>query len=134
MLRTVWGLFFLGSCVFNLSYTFTHPEFFEQFAEMAMFNVYVVVIEKMVMPYAEIFTVILGLFEFLVGVFVLGKNTYVKVGLYASLVFTILLIPVIPPYTYTNIVLAIVPIYLLRKKYPKMFFKELLNIFHHRGT
>ncbi|WP_147534783.1 hypothetical protein [Bacillus marasmi] len=134
MLRMIWGLFFLGSSVFNLTYTFSHPEFFEQFSEYALFNVYAVVIEKLVVPYAEIFTVLLVLFELFVGVFVLGKNNFVKVGLYASLVFTIVLIPVIPPYTYTNIVTAIVPIYLLRKQYPNVFYKDFVNFFHHRGA
>lgn len=134
MLRIIWGVFFLGSSVFNLSYTYSHPEFFEQFADIALYNVYVEIIEKLVVPYAEIFTVLLALFELTVGVFILAKNKSVRVGLYASLLFTVLLIPVIPPYTYFNIVVALIPIYLLRKQYPNVFYKDFSNIFHHRGA
>lgn len=134
MLRMVWGLFFLGSSVFNLSYTFSHPEFYEQFADMALFDFYADLIENIVVPYAEWFTVTLALFELAVGLFVLSKNVYVKIGIYASLFFTVLLIPVIPPYTYLNFVVAIIPIYLLRKSYPDPFYHDFTNMMHHKGV
>ncbi|WP_318508975.1 hypothetical protein [Bacillus sp. T3] len=131
MLRMVWGFFFLGSSVFNLTYTLSQPEFYQQFAEMALFKIYSDMIETIVVPYAEWFTIMLVIFELTVGILVLSKNIYAQIGLYASLLFTVALIPVIPPYTFVNFVVALIPIYLLRKSYPNPFYKDFSNLMHH---
>jgi hypothetical protein len=130
MLRMVWGIFFLGSSIFNLTYTRVHPEFYQQFADMALLSVYTDFIEKIVVPNAEIFTYLLVVFELAVGLLTLSKNIFVKVGLIASIIFILLLIPVIPPYTFVNLLVVIIPGFLIRKQYKYNVFREIITRKH----
>lgn len=115
-LRVVWGLFFIASGVFNFAYTMQNLEVYNEFADMALFSFYVNFIEDVVIPNGEVFTATLAVFELLVGGLILAKGMYAKVGLIASLIFTVALIPAIVPYTYVNILLALIPIMLFRNK------------------
>jgi hypothetical protein len=122
MLRALWGMFFLAGGIYNASYTMFHPELYQDMADISLLPIYTEFIEKVVVEYPIVFTSVLVGFELLAALLIFSKDIYVKVGLLATLIFTISLVPVAVPYTYLNILLAIIPIYLLRKNYSQSIF------------
>jgi hypothetical protein len=128
MLRTIWGVLFLGGSIFNGSFTMLHPEVYQDIANLSVLPIYTEFIENYVVEYPIVFTSLLVAFEFIVGLLILSKGVYVKVGLLASLLFTLSIVPAIAPYTYLNLLLAVIPVYLLRNKYPA----SIMKIFNRR--
>ena len=133
MLRIIWGTIFIGASIFNLSYTMFQPGLYQDIANLSLLPIYTDLIENYIIENPIIFTSLLVVFEFITGWLILSKGVSVKFGLIASLIFTLSIIPAIVPYTYVNIILAIIPLFLLRKKYTDSIWNLLKRKKHDLG-
>jgi hypothetical protein len=88
------GVFFLIGAIFNLTYTLRHgKEFYGGFAANAWFGPYRTLIQKVVIPHATLFTILLIAFQIVVCLMLLTRGSLVKPGLVAGAMFSVTVVP-----------------------------------------
>lgn len=88
------GILLLAGAIFNLAYTLRHSkEFYGSFAANAWFRPYRALIQRMVIPHAMLFTILLIAFQASVGLMLLTRGSLVNPALIAGAVFSLGVIP-----------------------------------------
>ena len=114
--RIAWGVFFLGSAVFNALITAPNAaQVYLSFAAMS-WPVAEQLVRHLVVPVGMAFTVLVAAFEITVGLLILRRRT-ARVGIAISLAWLAVLIPFLDGYGLVNIVLLAALLPLLRYDY-----------------
>lgn len=88
ILEIGFGLLYLIGAIFNIAYTLRHgDEFYGSFAENALLAPAKLLIEKVVIPRARLFTILLIIFQLAVAICILSRGPLVTPGLIAGAVF-----------------------------------------------
>ncbi|MBI9097531.1 MAG: hypothetical protein JEY91_03585 [Spirochaetaceae bacterium] len=115
--RIFLGLFFIVMALgVNLPFVVTQPYFVYEYGMGAWFSYYRVLTESIIGLNPKLFGVILISFELVTGLLLLGKDSRVKIGIFLSSGFILILVPLY----YSQIAWAIsIPgiLLLLRKNY-----------------
>jgi hypothetical protein len=83
------GILYLIGAIFNFLYTLRHgDEFYGSFADNAVLAPAKYLIQKLVIPHARLFTILLIIFQLIVAFCILSRGEFVKPGLIAGAIFT----------------------------------------------
>lgn len=116
VMRIAWGVFFLGSAVFNALITAPNAEqVYLSFAGMS-WPVAEQLVRHLVVPVGTAFTLLVASFEVTVGLLILRRRT-ARVGIVISLAWLAVLIPFLDGYGLVNVILIAALAPLLRHDY-----------------
>ena len=116
--KIAWGVFFLGSAVFNALITAPNAEqVYLSFAGMS-WPVAEQLVRHLVVPDGMAFTLLVAAFEVTVGLLILRRRT-ARVGIVISLAWLAVLIPFLDGYGLVNVVLIAALAPLLRYDYDR---------------
>jgi len=88
------GILFLISAIFNLSYTLRHgKEFYGSFVANAWFGPYKTLIRTVVIPHATVFTILLVVLLVSLALMILTRGNFVKPALIVGAVFSLAIVP-----------------------------------------
>ncbi len=136
--RSVIGTFYLGAAVFNLTYTLPGsdgPRFFDGYADGAWFPFLEDFMNDVFVPNAELFMVAVIVFEILVGVLILSRARLVDIGVGASVLWVLVVLPFLAwPYLLTNLVLAVVQALVAVRRYDTALWTLIARRFHEQTT
>ncbi len=83
------GVLYLIGAIFNSLYTLRHgDEFYGSFADKAILAPAKRLIQKVVIPHARLFTILLIIFELVVAFCILSRGALVRPGLIAGAIFS----------------------------------------------
>lgn len=93
-------------------------------------------VREVVQPNHQPLLVLVVAFELAVGVLILSRGRWVDVGVCASVLWVLVLIPFLLPFPMaaTNVVLAIVQGILLLRRYEAPIWRLIIDLFDKRGT
>lgn len=108
------GALYLIGAIFNSLYTFRHwDEFYGSFAEKAILAPARGLVQKVVIPHAKVFTILLIIFQVMVAICILSRGVLVVPGLMAGAIFCLGVVFVSNPGgTIVSLVMAILQFYL----------------------
>lgn len=116
--RGVVGGFYLAAAVFNLVYTLPRHDELDGYAEGAWFTFLEDFMWDVFMPNAVLFMLFVILVEAVVGVLILSSGAYVDVGVGASLVWVLVVLPFLAfPYLLVNVALMALQGVVLFRRY-----------------
>ena len=119
--RGVVGGFYLAAAVFNALYTVPktgEPDLLDGYADGAWFPVLEDFIRDVLMPNDQLLLVLVIVFEVAVGLAILNRGIWVDVGVAASLLWVIAILPFLAwPYLITNVVLVVLQGVLLLRRF-----------------
>jgi hypothetical protein len=119
--RGVVGGFYLAAAVFNALYTVPktgEPDLLDGYADGAWFPVLEDFMRDVFMPNDQLLLVLVIVFEVAVGLAILNRGIWVDVGVAASLLWVIAILPFLAwPYLITNVVLVVLQGVLLLRRY-----------------
>ena len=105
--RAIVGLAYLTAAVFNAIYTLPRSDELDGYADGAWFGFLGDFIRDVFMPNGVIFMTAVIVFEILVGVMVLSNGRSVDIGVTASVMWVLAVLPFLAwPYLITNLILA----------------------------
>lgn len=83
------GVLYVIGAIFNFLYTLRHgDEFYGSFADKALFVWSSQLIRGVIIPHAKLFTMLLIVFQLVVGLCLLSRGTLVRPGLIAGAIFS----------------------------------------------
>ena len=95
--RVFLGIFFLAMGIgVNLAFLLTQPDFVYVYGRNSWWPLYRTLTERIIGASTGVFGIALIVFEVLMGVFLLSRGVWVKIGLIATMVFVLALIPISP--------------------------------------
>lgn len=97
--RSVIGLVWIAGAVFNALWTPRYSEVFQSLAAEASIPVYRWLFGEVVGAHPVFWAVLLVIGEFLLGVLTLGKGRWGRLGLALGALWSLLLFPLVWPYT-----------------------------------
>ncbi len=108
------GLLFLIGAIFNASYTLRHgEEFYGSFAASAWFHPARKLVRNLVIPHAQLFTILLIAAQASIAVMILARGNLVQLGLISGAVFSLAAVPVSNvPGAIANFALVAIQLYL----------------------
>ncbi len=108
------GVLYLIGAFFNSLYTLRHgDEFFGSFADKAILLPARQLIQKVVIPHARVFTILLIVFQLTVAFCILSRGALVKPGLVAGAIFSFAVVFVSNTSgAIANLVMSVVQLYL----------------------
>jgi len=113
------GSLYIGGGVFNLTVTTSlltrDPSLYNKWVDRPLVPFYKPLFAEFVTPNAMLLTVLVALFELAIGVLIWSSGRYVKLGLFAGMLFNLLLAPMWIGQTVFNLVLAALHVPLLRQ-------------------
>ncbi|MGI9612000.1 MAG: hypothetical protein ACR2QO_03760 [Acidimicrobiales bacterium] len=116
--RAVVGLAYLAAAGFNTAYTLRRIDELDGYADGAWFGFLSNFMRDVFMPNGTAFMATVIIFEIGVGALVLHRGHYVDVGVAASVVWVLAVLPFLAwPYLITNLVLAPIQAILLLRRY-----------------
>ena len=114
IVRIILGIIYLMGAMINLRFALLTPGIYQTFADFAVIALYKTLWSSIVMPNITIWLLLVVVFEIIVGIFVLNKGSFVKIGLMGGIVFNLMLIPFWwSGWALINLLLALVQIILL---------------------
>lgn len=115
--RIFLGFFFVAMGVgVNVAFLLTQPSFVADYGREAWLPLYRTLTETIIAPRPRIFGILLILFEIAMGLLLLSRGAWVKVGLIGTMIFVLALVPIYV----TQIVWAVsmaANVYLLTKNF-----------------
>jgi len=115
--RIFLGFFFVAMGVgVNVAFLLTQPSFVADYGREAWLPLYRTLTETIIAPRPRIFGILLILFEVAMGLLLLSRGAWVKVGLIGTMIFVLALVPIYV----TQIVWAVsmaANVYLLTKNF-----------------
>jgi len=115
--RIFLGFFFVAMGVgVNVAFLLTQPSFVADYGREAWLPLYRALTETIIVPQPRIFGILLILFEVAMGLLLLSRGAWVKVGLIGTMIFVLALVPIYV----TQIVWAVsmaANVYLLTKNF-----------------
>jgi hypothetical protein len=125
--RIFLGFFFVAMGVgVNVAFLLTQPSFVADYGREAWLPLYRTLTETIIAPQPKIFGILLILFEVAMGLFLLSRGIWVKVGLIGTMIFVLALVPI----HVTQIVWAVsvaANVYLLTKNFDTGFVKMIAD-------
>lgn len=125
--RIFLGFFFVAMGVgVNVAFLLTQPSFVADYGREAWLPLYRTLTETIIAPRPRIFGILLILFEVAMGLFLLSRGIWVKVGLIGTMIFVLALVPI----HVTQIVWAVsvaANVYLLTKNFDTGFVKMIAD-------
>ena len=116
--RAVIGLAYLTAAGFNTAYTLPRADELDGYADGAWFGFLGDFMRDVFMPNGTVFMTAVIIFEIGVGALVLHRGRFVDVGVAASILWVLAVLPFLAwPYLITNLVLAPVQGVLLLRRY-----------------
>jgi hypothetical protein len=117
--RVLWGVFFVGSSVFNAAVTLPNPGFYRDFADLTFLPFYRSLLLQVALPNATLISALVVVFEFAVGVMILSTARAVRWGLICSGLWCLFVWPTMGWYTLWSPVLMAIPWLLMRREYDR---------------
>ena len=125
--RIFLGFFFVAMGVgVNVAFLLTQPSFVADYGREAWLPLYRTLTETIIAPRPRIFGILLILFEVAMGLLLLSRGAWVKVGLIGTMIFVLALVPIYV----TQIVWAVsmaANVYLLTKNFDKGLVKMIAD-------
>lgn len=91
------GVFYLVACLFNLFHTINHTQYLWAVClENVHFSFYKEFLEQIVIPNEQLIILLVVVFEFIVGVLILSKEIFVKIGLLLAIFWVLIIAPFLP--------------------------------------
>lgn len=116
--RTIIGFAYLAAAVFNTIYTLPRSDQLDGYAEGAWFGFLEDFMWDVFMPNGKLFMALVIIFEVAVAILILSRNSYVDIGVGASILWVLGILPFLAwPYLTTNLVLALMQGVLLLRRY-----------------
>lgn len=116
--RAFIGVAYLAAAIFNTIYTLPRSDELDGYADGAWFPFLETFMRDVFMPNGDLFIILVIAFEVVVGILILSRSIYVDVGVSASVVWVLAVLPFLAwPYLLTNIVLALMQGVLLLHRY-----------------
>jgi len=124
--RVVWGLFFLASAVFNAVITLPNAErVLQAFEELSVPGADALL--RALLPYSAGLIAVVVVFEALVGVLILSKGSWARLGIGVSIAWIVVLIPFLSWYGVVNILLAITLVPVFKHHFDRSFYDMTLG-------
>jgi hypothetical protein len=119
MSRIILGVFYLVSGVANLFHTIHNTQYLWCVClENVHFSFYKVILEQIIIPNEQLIILLVIVFEFIVGLLILSKEVFVKVGLLLATLWVITISPFLPWVdVFGHLLLGIFQTLLLRGNY-----------------
>lgn len=112
------GLAYLAAAAFNTIYTLPRSDQLDGYAEGAWFSFLEDFMWDVFMPNGELFMILVIGFEVVVAVLILSRGRNVDVGVAASVLWVLAVLPFLAwPYLITNLVLAVMQGVILFRRY-----------------
>ncbi len=128
VLRAIVGIGYLAAAVFNTVYTLPRSDELDGYADGAWFGFLADFMRDVFMPNGELFMASVIVFEIVVGLLVLGRDRMVDVGVVASVLWVLTVLPFLAwPYLVTNVILAIVQAIVLVRRYDQAVWNKVAN-------
>ena len=115
--RILWGMFFLVSSIINLFVTLPNPVLYKSFAELTFFHFYRRLLLSVAFPNAYLISGLVVVFEFVVGILIIGKKAAVQWGLIFSAFWLLFVCPSMGWYTLFSPIFIIIPWLIGRYRY-----------------
>ncbi len=113
------GIIYLAGAMVNFIFVLFRPEVYQSFADVAVIPLYRKLWMVMVIPHLRVWLALVIVFEITVGLFILGKGIFVKIGLAGATLFNLFLVPFwwagLSPLS--NLPLALGQAFLLKEEY-----------------
>jgi hypothetical protein len=110
----------------NVTFLLTQPSFVFDYGREAWLPLYRTLTESIIAPQPRIFGILLILFEVTMGLFLLGRRAWVRVGLIGTMIFVLVLVPInIAQIAWAGSVIA--NVYLLTKSFDAGVVKMIAN-------
>ncbi|MHA2247231.1 MAG: DoxX family membrane protein [Candidatus Hodarchaeales archaeon] len=91
------GVFYLVAGVFNLFHTIHNTHYLWSVClENVHFSFYKDFLEQIVIPNEQLIILLVVVFEFIVGVLILSKEIFVKIGLLLTILWVLIITPFLP--------------------------------------
>ncbi len=91
------GVFYLVACVFNFFHTINNTQYLWAVClENVHFSFYKDFLEQIVIPNEQLIILLVVVFEFTVGVLILSKEIFVKIGLLLAILWVLIIAPFLP--------------------------------------
>ena len=91
------GVFYLVACVFNFFHTINNTQYLWAVClENVHFSFYKDFLEQIVIPNEQLIILLVVVFEFTVGVLILSKEIFVKIGLLLAIFWVLIIAPFLP--------------------------------------
>lgn len=123
--RMLLGLLYVGSGIFNLTVTTPgvrrDPAFYSKWVARPLVPFYKPLFAKIVTPHAVLLTVLVALYEFLIGGLICSSGRTVKIGLLGGMLFNLLLAPMWIGQIVPNLLLAALHLPFFRYDFPSLF-------------
>ena len=117
--RGVLGVLYLAAAVFNAVFTLPRSHELHGYAEGAWFGFLEDLMWDVFLPNGEVFMGLVIVFEVAVGLVIVSKGSRVDVGVLASVLWVLVILPFLAyPYLLMNIGLAVVQGTILLRRYP----------------
>ena len=132
--RAFIGVAYLVAAGFNLFFTLPEGDL-SWFADAAWFPFLADFVREIVAPNHVLFMGLVVVFEIAVGLAILSRGRYVDVGVTASVLWVLFLIPFLQPFPMaaTNVVLAVVQGILLLRQYDAAIWELAVNLLGSSG-
>ena len=90
--RVFFALWYLFGSLVHAKFGLANNHIYERFGSTSLFAAYRELWTTVVMPHIAFFALLLAAFEMAVGILILSKDRYVKIGLIASVFFNLFLV------------------------------------------
>jgi hypothetical protein len=129
--RSIFGLILIAGAVTNGFLGLTQPEMYVPFADMSIIPLYQSLWRSVVVPYLRFWLPLTVVFELTMGILILSKRLWVKVGMVGAILFFLLLVPSWwEGGAIINIVFAAILVLLLRYDYDA----SIIDLVRRRGS
>lgn len=119
--RIFFGIFFVAMGIgVNVTFLLTQPDFVLNYGRESWLPLYRTLTESVIAPSPAAFGILLILFEVAMGLFLLSRGVWVKVGLIGTTIFVLALVPIhVAQIAWAGSVVA--NVYLLTKSFDTAF-------------
>ena len=129
--RIIYGLILIAGAATNAFLGLTRPEMYASFADLSIIPLYQSLWRSVVVPYLRFWLLLTVVFELTMGILILSKGLWVKVGMVGAILFFLFLVPFWwEGGAIINIVFAVILVLLLRYDYDA----SLIDLVFRRGS
>lgn len=124
LVRFTFGFMYIIGSMINFKFILTNPQIYRSWADSALLFFYREIMLALSHQQLVVILLVVVMYEFTMGLLILGKGIYVKVGFVLAIIFHI----IITPWGYwslPNLLLLLVPLYLCRKDFETSFIEDI---------
>lgn len=128
--RAFIGIAYLAAAAFNTVYTLPRSDQLDGYADGAWFPFLRDFMRDVFMPNGDVFMILVIIFEVAVAVLILSRDRYVDIGVGASVLWVLAILPFLAwPYLTTNLVLALLQGVILFRRYDTAIWDSVRDLF-----